>query len=83
MKELKDMMQDFLAIVRQQGEMLDSIEGNVDSAHDNVEKGAKHVQRAITYSKKTRKWQCCCLIIALVVIGAILTPILATSLSKG
>lgn len=76
MRELRDMMNDFALIVQRQGDQLDTIEGNVDTAQDSVEAGQKHLQKAIQYSKKSRKWQCCCLIIALVVIAAILFPIL-------
>ena len=54
MRELRDMMNDFALIVQRQGDQLDTIEGNVDTAQDSVEAGQKHLQKAIQYSKKSR-----------------------------
>jgi len=68
--ELHQMFLDFALLTEQQGELLDQIEFQVNSAADYVEQGNEEVVEAIEISKKVRKKQC--IIIAIVMVLAIL-----------
>ena len=65
-----------------QGENLNSIEKNMDTAQNYVDRGITHLDKANQYQKKKRKQMCCCMIIALVVIGVILIPVLSVALNN-
>ena len=82
MNELRDMFQDMAALLEMQGENILSIDKNMDSAQDYVDKGIVHLDKATKYQKKKLKQMCCCLIIGLVVVIVIITPILVTSLNN-
>ena len=82
MNELRDMFQDMAALLEMQGENLNSIEKNMDTAQNYVDRGITHLDKANQYQKKKRKQMCCCMIIALVVIGVILIPILSVALNN-
>ena len=55
--ELHQMFLDFALLTEQQGELLDQIEFQVNSAADYVEQGNEEVVEAIEISKKVRKKQ--------------------------
>tara|TARA_B100000780_G_C20842033_1_gene334638 strand:+ start:312 stop:566 length:255 start_codon:yes stop_codon:yes gene_type:complete len=82
MNELRDMFQDMAALLEMQGENLNSIEGNMDTAQNYVDRGITHLDKANQYQKKKRKQMCCCMIIALGLAVGILTPILITALNN-
>ena len=82
MNELRDMFQDMAALLEMQGENILSIEKNMDSAQDYVDRGIVHLNKATKIQKKKRKQMCCCLIIGLVIAIIIITPILLTSLNN-
>ena len=46
---------DLARMVHDQGEMVDSIEANVENANIRVEQGAENVERAVFYNQKARQ----------------------------
>ncbi|XP_078495795.1 syntaxin-12 isoform X1 [Ciona intestinalis] len=59
---------DLAKIVEDQGEMIDSIEANVEAAHERVDKGKSELGHAVKNQKKSRKKKLICGIILLVLI---------------
>lgn len=80
--ELHQMFLDFALLTEQQGEMLDQIEFQVKSASDFVDEGNANMTEAVELQKQLRYKQCCCLFIALAIIGAIVGIIYAKSKGK-
>ncbi len=68
LNEVAAMMNDLAALVQEQGEMLDSIEGNVESAQTYIKKGNENLRQAINLQKKTRKCYCCLLCIVIIIV---------------
>ena len=60
--ELKDMFSDMLLLLEQQGETINGIDKQVDTAQDFVKSRNKALVRANCYQKKKRKYFCCCLL---------------------
>ena len=56
----------------QQGEILDQIEYQVQSAAEHIDEGNDHVKQAIEYQKSIRKKQCCLIVIILIILIIIL-----------
>ncbi|XP_071965140.1 syntaxin-7-like [Antedon mediterranea] len=79
MLDVNEIFRDLSAIVSEQGEMIDSIEANVDHADTNVESGNEQLITASKYQKKARK-KMCCIFIILIVVAGILALILYLSL---
>lgn len=73
--QMFQLFQDLAALVEEQGEVLDNIEANVDSAKAFTEKGNKELIRAHIAAKKARKRRCCLMIIVVVVLAVILIPV--------
>jgi len=69
--DINDIFKELGAMVSEQGEIIDSIESNVERAHDQVETGAVHLEKAKVYQAKSRKKMCCLLLILLIVAGVI------------
>ncbi|XP_072170384.1 syntaxin-12-like isoform X1 [Diadema setosum] len=67
MLDVNEIFRDLSMMVSEQGEMIDSIEANVDRAGDNVEEGAKQLATASRYQKKARKKMFCIFCILAVV----------------
>ena len=80
--ELMDMFQDMALLIEQQGEKLNSVEEQVNRANDYVESGTRALSRANKSQKSKRKYMCCCAIIGLAVLMAILLPVLLTTASS-
>jgi syntaxin 1B/2/3 len=80
--EVYELFKDLATLVDIQQESLDVIENRVAKAKAYVEKGEKELVKAEGYQKKSRKKQCCLLIILLAVLIAIIAPVLGTTLSK-
>ncbi|XP_011670466.1 syntaxin-12 isoform X1 [Strongylocentrotus purpuratus] len=59
MLDVNEIFKDLSMMVSEQGDMIDSIEANVDRAGDNVEEGGKQLATASKYQKKARKKMCC------------------------
>lgn len=79
-QELYQMFQDLATLVHRQGEVLNSIETNVNTASKNVKKGNAQLVKAHKYQKKTRKCMCCLLIIG---IGIVLVMVVSTGIIVG
>ncbi|XP_040280273.1 syntaxin-12 [Bufo bufo] len=69
--DVNQIFKDLAVMIHDQGEMIDSIEANVESAEVHVERGTEQLQRASYYQKKSRK-KICILILILVIVAAIL-----------
>ncbi|XP_071515637.1 syntaxin-12 [Panulirus ornatus] len=73
--DINEIMRDLSSMVTAQGEVIDSIEDNVESAHSNVEEGRGELVKAAQLQNKSRRRICICillLIIVLTIIGIIL-----------
>ena len=70
--ELHQMFLDMALLVEQQGEMLDQIEYQIQSASDYIEDGNEEIAQALVHQKEARKRQCCILMIVLVVAGVLI-----------
>lgn len=70
--ELHQMFLDMALLVEQQGEMLDQIEYQIQSASDYIEDGNEEISKALEHQKEARKRQCCILVIVLVVVGLLI-----------
>ncbi len=70
------------SLLEMQGENLNSIEKNMDTAQNYVDRGIHHIDKANQYQKKKRQQMCCCLIIAIAVIVIILSSVLSASLNN-
>lgn len=80
--EVYELFKDLATLVDIQQESLDVIENRIGKAKDYVEKAEGQLAEAEVYQKRTRKKQCCLLILLLAVLIAILAPVLGTQLSK-
>lgn len=79
-EELKQLFVDMAFLVAQQGELLDSVEANVNTAEKDIEKGAEDIEVAVKYQKKSRKKLYILLAIVIIILIAVLSPVLATYL---
>ncbi|XP_021345257.1 syntaxin-7-like isoform X2 [Mizuhopecten yessoensis] len=79
--DVNQIFKDLGMLVHEQGEMLDSIEANVESAQIRVEEGTQQLSKARDYQGKARRKKCICVIILLVVL-AVIGIILGITLSN-
>lgn len=79
MLDVNEIFKDLSMMVSEQGDMIDSIEANVDRAGDNVEEGTKQLSTALKYQKKARR-KMCCIFGILAVIAVVITIILVVTL---
>jgi len=66
--DVNQIFKDLALMVHEQGEMIDSIEANVDSAVVHVDQGSSNVQRAAQYQSKVRRKRLFCLIFLIILI---------------
>ncbi|XP_065830404.1 syntaxin-1A-like [Oscarella lobularis] len=71
MKELYDLFMDMATMVQEQGELIDNIEANVDSAAGHVTEAKQATRKAAVYQKKARRKKVLCAILCLVLLGLI------------
>ena len=64
------------------GEILDSIQYQVNQTQDFVVEGNTNLTQAVMYQKLLRYKQCCCIVTAILVIGAIAVVIYFVLLKK-
>ncbi|XP_029475242.1 syntaxin-12 isoform X2 [Rhinatrema bivittatum] len=69
--DVNQIFKDLAVMIHDQGEMIDSIEANVESTEVHVEHANEQLQRAAYYQKKSRK-KICILVLILVIVAAIL-----------
>ncbi|XP_067428359.1 syntaxin-7 [Thunnus thynnus] len=73
--DINDIFKDLGMMVHEQGDMIDSIEANVETADVNVQRGTQQLARAADYQRSSRKKICILMVvlaIAAVVIGLII-----------
>lgn len=75
-------MEEIAFIVKQQGELIDNIRDNVLNAKDYVEKAESNLKKEKKEHKKSRKKICCIILIAIIVLGLIITPIVLTIVNE-
>ncbi|XP_059145673.1 syntaxin-7-like isoform X2 [Physella acuta] len=73
--DVNQIFKDLGMLVHEQGEVLDSIEANIDNAQLSVEEGTKQLSKARDYQAKSRR-KCCILIIIACCIVLILALII-------
>lgn len=56
--DVNQIFKDLAVMIHDQGEMIDSIEANVENAEVHVNKGAAQLQKAVYYQRKSRKRMC-------------------------
>ncbi|CAL8248136.1 unnamed protein product [Lota lota] len=56
--DVNQIFKDLALMIHDQGEIIDSIEANVESAEVHVDRGATQLQRAAGYQRKSRKRKC-------------------------
>jgi len=78
---VNEIFRDLASMVYEQGDMIDSIEANVDSAAVHVEDANVQLQKASHYQKAARK-KMCCILVVLVVVAAALALIIYYSVKK-
>jgi len=76
--DVNEIFRDLGAMVYDQGERIDTIEANVETAYTDVEAGTEQLQKASTYQKKARK-KMCCLVVILLIVAAVITLIVVLS----
>ncbi|XP_078683168.1 syntaxin-12-like isoform X3 [Branchiostoma floridae x Branchiostoma belcheri] len=79
--DVNSIFKDLATMVHEQGEMIDSIEANVESAAIHVESGNQQLRQASDYQKKSRR-KMCILLIVLLIVGAVVALILYFTLKK-
>jgi len=75
-EEIFKLFNDLATLIQLQGEMLDSIEANVQQANDYMGKAIKHLVNAKKWWQKARCKMCCILICVVIILVAILVPVL-------
>jgi len=74
--EILEMFKDMRALVMEQKEGLDVIEGNIMDAKLNAEQGEKELVEAERLQKKSRKKQCCLLFIVMGILTAVVLAVM-------
>jgi syntaxin 7 len=69
--DVNQIFKDLGMLVHEQGEVLDSIEANIDNAQMSVEEGTKQLSKARDYQSKARKKKFCIIVIVLVILAII------------
>ena len=80
--DLFEMFRDLATLVDLQQESMDVITQHIGKAKRHVEEGEVDLQKAEEYQTKSRKLKCCCLLICLGVLTAVLTPTLLTTVGR-
>ncbi|XP_078362383.1 syntaxin-7-like isoform X1 [Oculina patagonica] len=76
--DINEIFRDLATMVYEQGDMVDSIEANVERAHTNVEGANVQLSKASLYQKKARTKMCILLVILMVVAGIITLIVVLT-----
>merc|ERR1712156_822631 len=79
--DVNTIFKDLATMVHEQGEIIDSIESNIESTAVHVETGADQLRQAAVYQNKARKKKIILAVVGLVIL-AILIAIIATQLSN-
>merc|ERR1719282_2126176 len=79
--DVNTIFKDLATMVHEQGEVIDSIESNIESTAVHVTTGAEELRQAAVYQNKARKKKIILALVGLVIL-AILIAIIATQLSN-
>ncbi|XP_059170940.1 syntaxin-7-like [Physella acuta] len=77
--DVNEIFRELGALIHTQGEVIDTIDSNVERAFTNVESGQEQLIKAAEYQRKSRK-KMCCLVVIFLVIAVIVTIIIVVSL---
>ncbi|KAG7460707.1 hypothetical protein MATL_G00201620 [Megalops atlanticus] len=70
-RDVNEIFKDLAMMVHEQGDMIDSIEANVENADSSVQSATQQLARAAEYQHKSRK-KICILIVILVVVAVVI-----------
>lgn len=70
--DVNTIFKDLATLVHEQGEMVDSIEQNVESTHIRVHEGTEHLRQAEMYKTKSRKKKFILAIIGIIILAIII-----------
>ncbi|KAK5619955.1 Syntaxin-7 [Crenichthys baileyi] len=79
--DINDIFKDLGMMVHEQGDMIDSIEANVERADTNVHSGAQQLAQAAQYQRSSRK-KICILLIVLAVLAVVVGLIIWGAVKK-
>ncbi|XP_075904448.1 syntaxin-7 isoform X2 [Nelusetta ayraudi] len=68
--DINDIFKDLGMMIHEQGDMIDSIEANVENAESHVQSGTQQLARAADYQQRSRK-KICILLVLLAVAGVV------------
>ncbi|XP_015267740.1 PREDICTED: t-SNARE domain-containing protein 1-like, partial [Gekko japonicus] len=68
MLDVNQIIKDLASMVYEQGETVDSIEANLETAASNVESANEQLAKASHYQRRSRKMKCCFISTGLVVL---------------
>lgn len=66
--DVNEIFRDLGAMVTEQGDMIDSIEANVERGSENVSSATQQLEKAQMYQTKARRKQCCIVVTLIVVV---------------
>lgn len=69
--DINEIMRDLSSMVTAQGDVVDSIENNVEAAAGHVEEGREELIKAARYQNKSRRKLCVCILILVIVLAII------------
>ncbi|XP_027792893.1 nuclear inhibitor of protein phosphatase 1 isoform X1 [Marmota flaviventris] len=75
--DVNQIFKDLAMMIHDQGDLIDSIEANVESSEVHVERATDQLQRAAYYQKKSRKKMCILVLVLSVIIGVLIVIIWA------
>ncbi|XP_065311363.1 syntaxin-12-like [Dermacentor albipictus] len=76
--DVNAIFKDLATLVHDQGDMIDSIEANVESAAVHVEEGVQQVAKARQHQERARKKMFCLLMIGVIVLATLITIIVVS-----
>ncbi|KAG1676781.1 Syntaxin-12 [Nymphon striatum] len=77
--DVNQIFRDLGTMVHEQGEIINSIEGNIEVASHEVNSGREQLHKASQYQKKFRK-KLCCLLLILLIIAIIIVIVVLTQI---
>lgn len=79
--DVNEIFRDLAAMIHEQGEQIDTIEANVETAHTHVDEGREQLVKASSYQQKSRK-KLCCLVVIFIIIAGVIALIVGLSVKK-
>ncbi|XP_023231866.1 syntaxin-7-like [Centruroides sculpturatus] len=73
--DVNQIFKDLASLVHDQGEIIDSIEVNVENAAEHVTGGTKQLAQAREHQSKARRKKCCLLVFGVIVLAILITII--------